>query len=143
MRKLIIGLLAVCLPSIASAVDRVGDFTLLDQNGDSHSMSWYDDQEAVVFLVQANRCEAARDAASAFDAVRARYADVNFQFMMLNAEGSRDRGAVSAAAAEYSTNLPILMDESQTISQAMEITRARRSDRLRSEIVPHQIPGPG
>lgn len=124
MRKLIIGLLTVCLPSIASAVERVGDFTLLDHNGDGHSMSWYDDHDAVVFLTQANRCDSMREAASAFDTIRTRYADANFQFMMLNVEGSRDRGAVSAAAAEYGTDLPILMDESQTISQAMEINQA-------------------
>ncbi|MDP6416393.1 MAG: redoxin domain-containing protein [Gammaproteobacteria bacterium] len=124
MRKLIIGLLTVCLPSIASAAERVGDFTLLDHNGDAHSMSWYDDHDAVVFLTQANRCDSTREAASAFDTVRTRYADANFQFMMLNAEGSRDRDAVSAAAAEYGTDLPILMDDSQTISQAMEINQA-------------------
>ena len=124
MRKLIIGLLTVCLPSIASAAERVGDFTLLDHNGDGHSMSWYDDQDAVVFLTQANRCDSVREAASAFDTIRTRYADANFQFMMINAEGSRDRDAVSAAAAEYGTDLPILMDESQTISQAMEINQA-------------------
>jgi hypothetical protein len=102
----------------------VGDFTLLDHNGDGHSMSWYDDHDAVVFLTQANRCDSAREAASAFDTIRTRYADANFRFMMLNAEGSRDRGAVSAAAAEYGTDLPILMDESQTTSQAMEINQA-------------------
>ena len=124
MRKLIIGLLTVCLPSIASAAERVGDFTLLDHNGDAHSMSWYDDHDAVVFLTQANRCDSTREAASAFDTVRTRYADANFQFMLLNAEGSRDRDAVSAAAAEYGTDLPILMDDSQTISQAMEINQA-------------------
>ena len=124
MRKLIIGLLTACLPSIASAAERVGDFTLLDHNGDAHSMSWYDDHDAVVFLTQANSCDSTREAASAFDTIRTRYADANFQFMLLNAEGSRDRDAVSAVAAEYGTDLPILMDESQTISQAMEINQA-------------------
>jgi peroxiredoxin len=102
----------------------VGDFTLLDHNGDAHSMSWYDDHDAVVFLTQANSCDSTREAASAFDTIRTRYADANFQFMLLNAEGSRDRDAVSAVAAEYGTDLPILMDESQTISQAMEINQA-------------------
>ena len=89
MRKLILGLLTLALPSLASAVDRVGDFTLLDQNGDSHSMSWYDDQEAVVFLTQANSCDATSKAASTFSNLQARYAGANIQFMMLNTEGSR------------------------------------------------------
>lgn len=124
MRKLILGFIAVCLPCLAAAAERVGDFTLLDQNGGSHSMSWYGDQEAVVLLTQSNSCGAGNKAASAFAAVRARYSEANFQFMMLNVEGNRDRGAVSAAASEYGTDLPILMDESQTIPQAMEISQA-------------------
>lgn len=124
MQKLILGLLVACLASIAGAVERVGDFTLLDQNGASHSMSWYDDQNAVIFLTQANSCDSLNGVASDFDAVRDRYAEVNFQFMMLNAEGSVDREAVSAAAASYGSDLPILMDETQMVSQAMEISRA-------------------
>ncbi len=124
MRNLILGLLTICISGLAGAVDRVGDFTLLDQNGDSHSMSWYDDQNAVVFLTQANQCSALDKTATDFDAISARYEDVNFQFMMLNAEGNRDRTAVAEAAARYGTELPILMDESQMVSQAMEVSRA-------------------
>lgn len=124
MHKFVIGLLTVCLPSLAGAVERVGDFTLLDQHGDAHSMSWYDDQQAVVFLTQANNCAANQAAALEFEAVRSRYANANMQFMLLNAEGNRDRSAVAAAATSYGTDLPVLMDESQTISQAMEIAQA-------------------
>lgn len=124
MRNLILGLLTICISGLAGAVDRVGDFTLLDQNGDSHSMSWYDDQNAVVFLTQANQCSTLDETATDFNAISARYGDVNFQFMMLNAEGNRDRTAVAEAAARYGTELPILMDESQMVSQAMEVSRA-------------------
>lgn len=36
------------------AQERVGDFALLDEQGYFHHMSWYDNHEAIVFLVQAN-----------------------------------------------------------------------------------------
>ncbi|MDP6654382.1 MAG: hypothetical protein QGF90_20090, partial [Gammaproteobacteria bacterium] len=42
------------VPVLSSAADRVGDFTLLDQEGYSHQMSWYDDHAAIAFLIQAN-----------------------------------------------------------------------------------------
>ena len=140
MRNLILGLLTICISGLAGAADRVGDFTLLDQNGDSHSMSWYDDQNAVVFLTQANQCSALDETATDFNAISARYEDVNFQFMMLNAEGNRDRTAVAEAAARYGTELPILMDESQMVSQAMEVSRAGEHAKRLLKIMPgHQL----
>ena len=42
------------LPVAAGAVDRVGDFSLLDQDGYFHNMSWYDDHVTIALLVQAN-----------------------------------------------------------------------------------------
>ena len=33
----------IMLPVLVSAADRVGDFSLLDQDGYHHGMSWYDD----------------------------------------------------------------------------------------------------
>ena len=48
----------VLTPMLALAQDRVGDFSLIDQNGYHHSMSYLDDHEAVAFLVQATGSEA-------------------------------------------------------------------------------------
>ena len=42
------------LPSALFAADRVGDFSLLDQDGYHHSMSWYDDHKTIALLLQAN-----------------------------------------------------------------------------------------
>ena len=56
----------IMLPVFVSAVDRVGDFSLLDQDGYHHGMSWYDDHEAVVFLVQSNDSESVSAEVSEF-----------------------------------------------------------------------------
>jgi len=61
------------LPAISSAADRVGDFSLLDQDGYHHSMSWYDDHKAVALLVQANDSQATAAALPSFDALKAKY----------------------------------------------------------------------
>ena len=49
----------VLMPAVAAAADRVGDFSLLDQDGYHHGMSWYDDHQAIALLVQANDSDAA------------------------------------------------------------------------------------
>ncbi|MEC7459695.1 MAG: hypothetical protein VX751_02175, partial [Pseudomonadota bacterium] len=45
------------ITSSALGLERVGDFSLLDQSGYFHQMSWYDDKKAIAFLAQANRDE--------------------------------------------------------------------------------------
>ena len=61
-----VSLLKICLmsllliPAFSNAADRVGDFSLLDQEGNYHGMSWYDDHAAVALLVQANGSAASR-----------------------------------------------------------------------------------
>ena len=49
------------IPASSNAADRVGDFSLLDQDGYHHSMSWYDDHKMIALLVQANDSQAAAD----------------------------------------------------------------------------------
>ena len=51
-------LILMLIPLIGTAADRVGDFSLLDQDGYHHSMSWYDDHQAIALLVQANGSDA-------------------------------------------------------------------------------------
>ena len=112
------------IPSISSAADRVGDFSLLDQNGYHHSMSWYDDHKMIALLVQANDSQAAADALPAFDALKAKYDSQGIEFMMINSMGKLNRNAVLAKATEYGVDIPILMDDARVISEALGIERA-------------------
>lgn len=111
------------MPAISSAADRVGDFSLLDQDGYHHSMSWYDDHSAIVLLVQANDSQATADAIPAFDALKAKYDSAGVEFMMINPMGRLNRDAVQAKAADYGVDMPILMDDAQVISEALGIER--------------------
>ncbi|MEZ7830994.1 MAG: redoxin domain-containing protein [Gammaproteobacteria bacterium] len=111
-------------PAMSSAVDRVGDFSLLDQDGYHHSMSWYDDHKMVALLVQANDSKEAADALPAFDALKAKYDGQGVEFMMINPMGKHNRSAVQAKAAVYAVDIPILMDDARVISEALGIERA-------------------
>jgi len=111
------------IPAISNAADRVGDFSLLDQDGYYHSMSWYDDHAAVALLVQANDSQATNAAVAAFDALKAKYDSQGIEFMMINPLGKMNREAVQAKVAEYGVDIPVLMDDARVISEALGIER--------------------
>lgn len=111
------------IPAIGSAADRVGDFSLLDQDGYHHSMSWYDDHKVIALLVQANNSQAAADAVPAFDALKAKYDSQGVEFMMINPMGKLNRSAVKAKLADYGVEIPVLMDDARVVSEALGIER--------------------
>ncbi len=105
------------------AAERVGDFALLDHEGYFHHMGWYDDQKAIVFLVQANGAMRTETALETFSALRQEFSDQEFQFFMINPLGQK-REAIQREVGQYGTDIPVLIDEVQEISRAMGIERA-------------------
>ena len=67
--------LLMTIPAMVAAADRVGDFSLLDQDGFHHGMSWYDDHKAIVFLVQENDNQAVAEAMGAYSDLKLKYED--------------------------------------------------------------------
>ena len=109
------------IPAISSAADRVGDFSLLDQDGFHHGMSWYDDHQAIALLVQANGDAGAAAALPAFEALKAEYDSQGIEFMMINPLGKENRQEVQSQVAEYGVETPVLMDNARLISEALGI----------------------
>jgi mono/diheme cytochrome c family protein len=122
IRLSIIACLALAmLPAMSTAIERVGDFSLLDHKGVFHNMSWYDDHTAVAFLVQANDSADTRAALAEFKALQAKYEASGIAFMMINPMGRLDRISVQEDAAALGVDMPILMDDSRVISKALGI----------------------
>ena len=91
----IISLLALILaPAIVVAQERVGDFSLLDQYGYHHGMSWYDDHKAIALLVQANDSDATTAAVPEFDALKSKFDEAGIEFLMINPMGRYNREEV-------------------------------------------------
>jgi len=117
-----VSLLSLALiPVISNAADRVGDFSLLDQKGYHHSMSWYDDHAAVALLVQANGSQATAAAIPAYEALKAKYDSQGIEFLMINPLGKGNRAAVAAQLADYGVEIPVLLDDARVISEALGI----------------------
>ena len=125
VNRLISSILAMTLLSgVAVAQERVGDFSLLDHLGYHHSMSWYDDHEAIAFLVQANDGAATEAAVPAYNDLKARFDEQGVEFFMINPMGRYNRDSVIEAVAAYGVDIPVLMDDARMISESLGIERA-------------------
>ena len=116
-------LLALPLAAGVVAQDRVGDFSLIDQAGFHHGMSWYGDHELIAFLVQANDSTATEAALPRYQELAELYDAHGVEFMMINPMGRFNREAVQAKLDQWEVEIPVLMDDSQLISEAMGIER--------------------
>ena len=119
--------LAFCalIATFASAIyagERVGDFALIDHLGAFHSMTWYDDHEAIVILPQAN---GATDQAAleSFISLQAKYQEQGVVFFLMNPGLQDDRKAVQQEAIATGIELPILMDDAQLVTEMLGITK--------------------
>ncbi len=112
--------LAVATSASQAADERVGDFALLDQEGYFHHMAWYDNNKAVAFLVQGNGAQETRQALANFEQLKAQYESQGIVFMMINPLG-QDRAEVAADVAAMGTNIPVLIDDVQTVSESIGI----------------------
>jgi len=118
------GLIAACLAFAAPlmAAERVGDFALLDQAGYFHHMSWYDNNAMIVLLVHATDDSAVAQALPTFAQLQSRFAEQGAQFFMLNPMGLNDRDAVQAELDRAGIAIPVLMDDTQLIAEALGLT---------------------
>ena len=121
-----IGLAALFCTVTASslqAAERVGDFSLLDQDGFFHHIGWYDNHKAIAFLVQVNGSDQTEQAAATYAQLQSRFDTQGIEFMMINPLG-QERASVKQAAADLGLEIPVLIDDAQMISSAMGIDKS-------------------
>jgi mono/diheme cytochrome c family protein/peroxiredoxin len=108
----------------ATTDDRyVGDFTLLDQNGASHNLYYYEDAPAIAIMIQGNGCPIVRNVWTDYSAVRDEFERQGIPFFMLNANLQDKRSTIKAEADKFSYDMPILEDTTQLVAEALGVTR--------------------
>ena len=124
MKKVSIFCISLLLvPVFGNAQERVGDFSLIDQQGYHHGMSWYDDHAAIALLVQANGSDTVARAIDDFDSLKSDYDSQGIEFMMINPMGNLNREAVKVQVGKYGVDIPVLMDDARVISEALGISQ--------------------
>ena len=122
--RLPLSLGALTLSSVAFALqpgDVVDNFRLTDHKGVSHEFYYLSDMKAVVLMTQGNGCDASRTSAATLESLRSKYPDV--QFLLLNANLSDTREAIVKEAAASGITMPVLIDETQIITESLGATR--------------------
>ena len=115
-------LLAICLLPlhVLQAQERVSDFSLLDKDGMYYQLSRLRNRQAVVLLAEGAYCNSFTGAVAEFGSVEGEYAGGadGIEFLLINATGEQSRATLKSQSEAYG-NLPLLMDESQLVSEML------------------------
>jgi len=103
--------------------DSVKDFKAQDQDGKAHQLYGAVAPKAIVLMIQGNGCPIVRQALPALAEIRERYQARNVEFLLLNSNLQDTRDAVAKEAAEFKIAFPVLIDNKQTIGEALGVVR--------------------
>lgn len=111
--------IALACGSANAALDRTGDFALLDEQGNFHQLSRYQHRKGVVLMSYAQGCADMDAMLSQYSELRSEYAEQGFEFLLIDSQDS-ERAALRA----LDLDVPILQDNGQLVSEALGISRA-------------------
>jgi peroxiredoxin/mono/diheme cytochrome c family protein len=103
--------------------DHVDNFRLLDQAGASHELYYLSDTRAVVLMTYGNGCGIVQKSLPRLREIRDEYRAKGVEFLLIDPNLQDDRDAVAKEAAEFGNDLPILVDETQLIAEALGVDR--------------------
>lgn len=102
---------------------RVDNFGLFDHEGSFHRLHYYTHAKAVVMYIHGNGCPIVRNGLSTLNSLRDKYEAQGVKFFMLNANLQDHRASIREEAEAYGIDMPILIDESQLVAEALDVTR--------------------
>jgi hypothetical protein len=103
--------------------DRVDNFRLLDHTGASHELYYFSDAKAVVLMTYGNGCGIVQKSLPRLREIRDQYKAEGVEFLLIDSNLQDDRDAVARESAEFGNDLPILIDETQLIGEALGVDR--------------------
>ncbi|MCH7671950.1 MAG: hypothetical protein IIB72_07255 [Proteobacteria bacterium] len=115
----LLSLLGLYTSPVMAALDRVGDFALLDSSGEFHQLSRYQHRKALVLMAYDHGCDAMASLLANYQAISSKYSGQGIEFLLID---SLDLGR--AALLDFETDLPILEDDGQLVSETLGIERA-------------------
>jgi hypothetical protein len=118
--QLISGLLLSAFATLApAALDRVGDFALLDNAGTFHQLSRYQHRKALVLMAYSDECATMDALVDNFKDIALEYAGSDFEFLLIDSQDLN-----RPELYELGTKLPILEDDGQLVSETLNIENA-------------------
>ena len=124
--KLVVAVAAFCAARFAFALspgETVDNFRLLDHQGGSRELYYLSDMKAVVLMSQGNGCEASRQAVPGLKALRDQYRTQGVEVLLIDSNLPDTSAAIAKAAADQGIDMPILIDDTQLIGEALDLRR--------------------
>jgi hypothetical protein len=103
--------------------ERVDNFRLLDQTGASQELYYLSDARAVVLMTYGNGCGIVQKSLPRLRKIRDEYKARGVEFLLIDSNLQDDRDAVARESNGFGIDLPILIDETQLIGEALGIDR--------------------
>lgn len=101
----------------------VSDFALLDHKGRFHQLYRYRDAKAVVLYTHGVACPIVRNSVRTLRQLREKYAEKGVVFLLLNANPQDDRESLRKEAALLDVDMPILKDDTQLVTEGLDVAR--------------------
>jgi peroxiredoxin len=101
----------------------IKDFSLVDQNGKTHTLADFADKDYIVVYVHGTGCPIARLSVPEYTDIAANYSSRNIEFLMLNSFIQDDMRRIAKEAADFKIAFPILKDEDQTVAFSLGVER--------------------
>jgi peroxiredoxin len=108
----------------AAQPEKIGDFALIDHQGEFTKVSRHRFSKALVIFSQANSCKSADAQVAQLRKLRDQWQDKDVAFFMMNSVAGEDRASLIKTAQAKSIDFPILDDSSQLIAEELGITKA-------------------
>ena len=128
MKKLASILAVVLSISLVSNVyalpDRVGDFALLDSEGEFHQLSRYRHQKALVLMAYDSSCASIDSALSQFQALQSAFTEQKVSFLLINSSSQSDLDVLRAQQATFGFDVSLLVDNGQLVSETLSFSNA-------------------
>ena len=102
---------------------RVEDFALLDHTGKFHQLSYYGDQRGIVLYSHGVEYSGANSDIDRFEKLQSQYGDDQVVFFMINTFSQDSRDSVAEQMRDKETSVPVLLDETQSVSRDLSISR--------------------
>jgi peroxiredoxin len=124
--KLILAVATFCAARFAFALspgETVDNFRLPDHQGGSRELYYLSDIKAVVLMAQGNGCEASSKAVPGLKALRDQYRSQGVEVLLIDSNLTDTSAAIAKAATAQGIDMPILIDETQLIGEALDLRR--------------------
>jgi len=101
----------------------IKEFSLLDQNGVTHSLDDYTEKDYLVLYIHGSGCPIARLSVPMYKDIANAYREKNVEFLMLNSFIQDDMRRIQGEAETFKIDFPILKDEDQTVAKSIGVER--------------------